>query len=164
MKSRTATIDTNLADRDEVIEAAERHGVHVVLTSVSDRELEGSSISPRSSGRILEAFVLDESRLGQAVLGSEEDPGTLERILSIISNGSFPPLGSRQFLSEGERRQLRDAMLLHAHARERRDLFITNDERAFLRHGRRAELERLLGTRILTGAEFIQFCQTLLSA
>ena len=161
MTPRTATIDTNLADKDEVIEAARRHGIHVVLTSVSDRELERSPIVPRPSGRILETFVLDESRLGQGVLGSQQDPAILERILSIISNGSFPRPGDRSHLSEGEQRQLRDAILLHAHARERCDLFVTTDERAFVRSGRRDELEHFLGTRILTSTEFIEFCETL---
>ena len=135
--------------------------MHVVLTSVSDRELYGSSIVPKSQGRILETFVLDESRLDHGVLGSGEDPVILEEILSIISNGSFPPPGKREQLSSGQRRQLRDAMLLHAHSRERRDFFVTNDKRGFVRGDRRAELEELLGTRIFTATEFRAFCGTL---
>lgn len=129
-------------------------GVSVALVSVTERELASSAVARVSADRILETAVLGESRWGQAVWGSDQQAHFLEQILRIISNGSFPAPGKRSSLSSGEARQLRDAMILAAHARERRDVFVSNDERGFVRAGRRERLEELLGTRIVTLAEF----------
>jgi hypothetical protein len=78
-----------------------------------------------------------------------------EAILAVVSNGSFPPKPSRKNLSDGQRRQFRDAMHLALHAQHRRDVFVTLDERAFISSGRRATLEQMLGTRIRTPVEAI---------
>jgi hypothetical protein len=109
---------------------------------------------------ILETLVLGESELGYAVLGSEEEPDLLEHILKIISNDSFPRPGSRDDLLPGPRRQLRDAMILLAHVREHREIFVTDDKKAFVRHGRREKLELLLSTSIMTSKEFLSFLAT----
>jgi hypothetical protein len=61
------------------------------------------------------------------VLAGDDSPPRLEAILAIVSAGSFPKPGQRVSLTHGERRQLRDAMILEAHAREGRDVFVTND-------------------------------------
>jgi hypothetical protein len=82
----------------------------------------------------------------------------LESILAIISKGSFPK--NREMLSAGERRQLCDAMIFEAHVRNCRDIFVTCDERAFVRDGRRQVLEEQFKTRILTRAEFTDFLKT----
>ena len=50
-------------------------------------------------------------------------------------------------------------MMLLAHVRAHRDLFVSNDIRAFLDHGRRDKLESLLGTRIMTAPEFLQWAE-----
>ncbi len=150
----TATLDTNVADSIEVTDSARRHGIAVSVVTLTDRELEASSIQPITAGRILETAVFDEGRWDHAAFSSELDAQLLEQVLAIISNGAFPAPAARSSLSGGQRRQLRDAMILMAHVRERRDVFVSNDSRAFIRHGRRERLEALLGTRIATAAEF----------
>lgn len=47
-------------------------------------------------------------------------------------------------------------MILDTHARERREIFVTDDKRGFIEHGRREQLESILKTRILTRDEFLQ--------
>jgi hypothetical protein len=48
-------------------------------------------------------------------------------------------------------------MTFEAHCRQRRHLFVSDDKRAFISHGRREGLELLGRTRILTSDEFILF-------
>jgi hypothetical protein len=45
-------------------------------------------------------------------------------------------------------------LILEAHAAAHRDIFVTADARAFIRNGRREQLEALLQTRILDPTEF----------
>lgn|SRR5262245_55918830 len=158
---KTVTFDTNTVDDAHLVDAARMAGFAVVQTTVTDRELESSGVySALADGdRLYEPFVLGESRLGLAVLGSDSDATTFERLLHIISNGSFPARDRRSNLSPGERRQLRDAMILSAHLRERRHIFVTNDAKGFIQAGRRELLERELGIRIMTADEFLKLCQ-----
>lgn len=150
------TLDTNLADDLELVAAAKAAGLEVSIASVTDRELEGTSFMARAPDRVIEVFVLDESPLGTAVLGGEKEGALLEWILGVVSNGSFPARGKREALSDGERHQLRDAMILEAHERSHRDVLVTNDAKGFIDHGRRAILEDRLRTRILTKSEFLE--------
>ena len=82
------------------------------------------------------------------------DDERLERIIAIISNGSFPK--DRNHLTGPQRNQFRDALILYAHVRERRDIFVSDDQRAFIRSDRRKLLETEFGTRIMTRGEFIE--------
>ena len=107
------------------------------------------------SGPIPELLVLDETPLGSGVLSGDRDADVFERVLRIVSNGSFPGPGSRDRLTAPQRRQLRDAMTFEAHCRQRRHLFVSDDKRAFINHGRREALQSLGRTRILTSDEFI---------
>jgi hypothetical protein len=114
---------------------------------------------PQDAARAIpETMVLDQSMLGFAVLGDDDAPARFEQILRIISDGSFPKLGRRDNLTEGETHQLRDAMVLEAHARERRDVLISGDRTAFIgKDGvKRTKLEALCNTRILTVDEFCE--------
>lgn len=150
------TIDTNLLPADDFIEIAKVRGYEVGIGSVTEREL-GSSNSPLNVpelGRVLELGIVGESRVGSCVVGSGSD--YLEIILQTISNRSFPKSGNRGRLTDGQRRQLRDAMILEAHAREGRDIFVTNDKKGFIDDGRREKLQSLLKTRILTREEFLR--------
>jgi hypothetical protein len=63
---------------------------------------------------------------------NEEKMSDLEAILKIISNGSFPKSGKRELLTDGQRNQLRDAIIFEAHVREKREIFVTTDRKAFL--------------------------------
>jgi hypothetical protein len=69
--------------------------------------------------------------------------------------------GQRDDPSTGERRQLRDAMILQAHARDGRDILVSDDVKAFGREGddRRRKLEALCGTRIMTVDEFCGYAK-----
>jgi hypothetical protein len=86
-----------------------------------------------------------------------------ERILQIISSGGFPPAGARDELSDGNRNHLRDAMILEAHIREGRDVFVTENTKDFIKGDRRDVLERLCQTKIVTVAEFCAEIATLAS-
>ena len=132
------TVDTNVRDHmDRIREACEGLDVEIKQTTVTSRErglpLPDPTViaetgvydeSVYDSGAVYaaepvpETFVLDESRLDEGVLGGDDSP--MEAILSIVSNRSFPPPGGRDTLTTGERRQLRDAMILEAHVREGR--------------------------------------------
>jgi hypothetical protein len=112
------------------------------------------------SAPIAETAFVGESSVGDApVVASEQTVNLLERLLEIIGDGSFPKRGERDHLTAAERRQLRDAMILEAHTRNDRDIFVTKDARGFIRYGRRAKLQRLCSTRIMTPDEFLAFCR-----
>lgn len=106
----------------------------------------------RAYACVPELGVWDESSWDEARWADERSSECLEKILTIVSNGSFPK--NRDHLSKGYVHQLRDAMILEAHSADKRMFFVTNDITAFIKHGRREKLEALLATRILTPAEF----------
>jgi hypothetical protein len=151
-----ATFDTNVADRVDLLRVAHTAGFEAFVTSVTHRELLPSDIVPAPKQLVLETAVFDESQFGGSVFGSEKDAAVLEAVLAILSNGSFPRPGMREALTDGQKRQLRDAMIFSAHARQSHDLFITDDERAFIREGRREKLQKLAGGRIMTSSEFLR--------
>ena len=105
--------------------------------------------------RVMETAVFGESPFGISVLGSEEDGEYFESVLQIISNGSFPKPGHRDHLTDGQKRQLRDAIIVCAHTRDKREIFVSDDRKAFIDDGRRKALEALLKTRILSRKEFL---------
>ena len=155
------TLDTNTVDDRRVVEAARLAGFDLAHTTVTDRELESSGVQVTfENNRVVEPFVMGESAIGVAALGSRFVADVLERLLQIISNRSFPARGGRSNLSAGERRQLRDAMILSAHIRDGRDIFVTNDRKGFIEGGRRERLETEFATRIMTGDEFLSLCGT----
>jgi hypothetical protein len=109
---------------------------------------------------VYETLTLDESRLGMAVLGGDESPSRFEAILAIIGDGSFPRRGEREELTDGQRRQLRDAMILEAHTRNGRDVLVSNDVKAFGRE-KRSKLEAVCHTKIRTVDEFCREVETI---
>src|SRR6266581_5770374 len=154
----TVTLDTNTVDDERVVKTAVAAGYDVAHTTVTDRELGTSGILPATSdrARIHEPLVLGESALGSGVLASDSDAETFERLLQIISDGSFPLSGRRDNLSLGHRRQLRDAMILCSHIREQRAIFITNDKKGFIGGGRRERIEKEFHTKVMTSEEFLR--------
>jgi hypothetical protein len=155
----TVTLDTNAVDdqtKRRLQAACAGRAVQIAHTTVTDRELEPSDIAA-SAGELKETAVWTESRWDQSVWGDEDQCARFEEILSITSNGSFPSAGMRSSLSDGEKKQLRDAMILETHTRERRTIFVSDDERAFIRGGRREKLQALCSTRIMTTEEFLHF-------
>ncbi|HZE87226.1 MAG TPA: hypothetical protein VE090_03385 [Methylomirabilota bacterium] len=180
------TLDTNQLDDEKVTvihSYAKKLGFDVKTVTVTDREIEGSSIKSLKNpvletgvwdesqwdnfvwggDSVNEAFVLGESKLGSANLGSAESASLFELLLKTISNGSFPKLGKRDNLSAGERRLMRDVMIIEAHIREKRDIFVSDDKKAFIgKTGQaRKTLEELGKTKIMTHDEFISYCKIL---
>jgi hypothetical protein len=179
------TVDTNVLDTERIArirEATEGLDVDIAPTTVTVRERPGKP--PRGeaipetavwgesrygeavwgpSPPVGETFTLGESRLGMAALGANESPSRFEAILAVISNGGFPKPGRREQLTTGERKQLRDAMILEAHAREGRDVLVSNDVRAFVGKdgSKRKTLEALCRTRIMTVDEFCSYAAEL---
>ena len=168
------TVDTNLLDEHMIAELrASTTGAMVEFATVTVNERESGGgfelyviletavweESPWDGaewgGPIPELMVLDETPLDSGVLASEADVDVLGRVLWIVSNGSFPKLGARDKLTDPQRRQLRDAMSFEAHVRHRRHVYVSDDKRAFINHGRREKLEALSGTRIFNSDEFI---------
>lgn len=177
------TLDTNLIDAVQIDQLSDRlEGTphEFAFISVTERErgfeigFAGRKVvetavwgeSPWGSlwgGPKPAPFVIGESLLAPDdaptgrydVLGDDDDGVLFEAALVIIGNGSFPRVGERGQLTEGQRRQLRDAMIYTAHVRERRHVLVSNDQRAYVNHGKRERLENLGATKIRTAAELI---------
>lgn len=152
------TLDTDVLPADDLLQAASGLDCEFAVVSVTEREVEGTRFAAHVEplGSVHETAVFGEAKFGSAVLGSQQSGETLEEILRIISAGSFPQ--SRDNLSAGQVHQLRDALILEAHLREHRDIFITGDARAFIRHGKREQLRTAFGVRILRRVEFLNAC------
>ena len=158
------TLDTNTFRMDRVSPAILkiRGGADVVVTTTTAREI-GSVYDPSLSQVQVkpELFVLDESRLATGVLVSAPDATLFERVIDAISNGSFPKPGRRATLTPGEQDQRRDAMIFCTHVREGRDIFVTDDVKAFGEEGspQRQRVSALAPqTKIMTPTEFERFC------
>ena len=159
----TITLDTNTLPLEQALRALGPVPADVKITSVTAREV-GSKWEPELSQLevLAETWVMGESQLGIAVLGSETDTDLYEKTLAAISNGSFPEGEARSQLTDPQRRQMRDAMIFCAHVREKRDIFVTDDVKAFggENTAHRQRIEALApGTRIMTLAEFERFCR-----
>lgn len=159
----TATLDTNVFPAEALVTCASRVGIAAAVITVSRREVEGSTLVEEVSAleSIAETGVFGESRFGEAVFGSGSDAQCLERALELLSNRAFPLRGNRDTLTDGQRRQLRDAMILCAHVRSGRDVLVSNDRRAFVDNGRRQAIATIFGTRVMTVAEFEQYLSEL---
>lgn len=156
-KSKTLTVDTNTVDNAEIFAAAQTAGYNVTHTSVTDREIGSAKIVRHSTGvPLLEAAVNGQSLIGSCVIARDDEKDRLSALLKIISNGSCSLDGQEK--TDGENRQVRDAMILSAHIRAGRDIFVTNDAKGFISHGRREKLASMFGVRIMTAIEFINHC------
>lgn len=162
-KPLTITLDTNTLPLEQALQALGRIPANVVITTVTAREVEGTKWGPELSvlSVIPEVWVLGESPLGVGALGSRADSDLFERTIAAIASGSFPRPGSRGTLTASQTRQMRDAMIFCTHVRERRDIFVTNDVKAFGEEGspQRQRVNELAPTRVMTLAEFERFCQ-----
>jgi hypothetical protein len=147
---RTVTFDSTSKPDDALTLRLRASGWDVAFSTVSRRELHGAEFGALK--RVPELAVWNESTWNVARWADAASSERLQRILAIISNGSFPK--QRDCLTEGQRHQLRDAMILEAHFASGRDVFVSSDAKAFIRDGRREKLEALLQTRILSPTEF----------
>ena len=151
---KSVTFDSTAKPDDPLLLKAVTAGWHVAFASVSLREAQGTDfeVELKAHERVPELGVWDESSWDEARWADERSSERLEKILIIISNGSFPK--NRAQLAHGHHHQLRDGMILEAHTAAGHDVFVTDDARAFIKNGRREKLEALLKTRILSASEF----------
>jgi len=151
---KTVTFDSTTKPNNPVVLAAVAGGWGVAFASVSLREAKGTDfeVDLKKHNCVAELAVWGESSWDKARWGDEVSSDQLEKILAIISSGSFPK--NRSNLSKGQLHQLRDAMILEAHRADRRTLFVTGDATAFINNNRREQLQVLLTTRILSTSEF----------
>jgi hypothetical protein len=146
---QTVTFDSTAKPNDPLVLKAVDGGWDVAFASVSVREADGTNFDV---SLVPELGVWDESSWDDSRWADESSSDRLESILAVVSNSSFPK--NRRQLTKGQSHQLRDAMILEAHVAAQREVFVTNDFRAFIKQGRREKLEALLQTRILTSSEF----------
>jgi hypothetical protein len=162
LQKLTMTLDTNTLGRivfSRIEGAIIGLPIELGHISVTARE-QRDAYSPLPGECIPESAICGESICGNCVV----DSGVLfEKLLKIIGHGSFPIEGKRENFSHGQRNQLRDAMILTAHVRSGRDIFVTNEKRAFVGKdgSRRQELEYICTTKIMNIYEFSQYCDAL---
>ena len=151
---RTSAQDS---ERDALAAAVPSADFEFAVVSVTDRELEASTdlAAASSVSRVPETGVWGESVWGGVVWGEPSERECLERALVIVGDGSFPQSNRSGTLTNGQRRQLRDAMIFCAHIRAKRQIFVTDDTRGVVRGGRRQNVEQSFDTRIMTRDEFI---------
>ena len=148
------TLDTSAVE-PHVFDHAAFLGYEVQVVTVTAREVEGTSFEVRleCTRHVPELAHWGEFKWGNAVWAGPNTIEVIDTALEIIANGSFPT--NRAALTAGQKRQLRDAMILEAHVRSESDLFVTGDEKAYTKHGRMEALQERLGVRILLVPEFL---------
>lgn len=158
----SVTIDTNIFPLDSLQHLAEEAGFVLEVSSVTNRELEGTDLSDsaQSLGETLETFHFGEGSWGRMVFGSIEDASDFEKILRIISSGSHPK--NRENLTPAQLNQRRDALILQSHIRSGKKVFVSNDERGFIKNGRRELFEKAFPIKIFNQAEFAAYCTELI--
>ena len=161
----TITLDTGTLKLMDALAILDGLEVDIASTTVTAREVEGTAWAAKVGQlpALQESWVLGESVLGAAVWGNEGDSDRFEQLLLLLSGRGFPKPGKRSTLTDGERHLLRDAAILSTHAREGRDLFVSDDTKAIGRPGSelRARLLSAFGIRAMTLAEFHDYADTL---
>ncbi|CAI8936373.1 hypothetical protein [Pseudomonas chlororaphis] len=153
------TVDTNIFPIADIKDLVTRAGYSLEVISVTNRELEGTDLS-EAAGELtetLETFHFGEGSWGRMVWGSVTDAEDFEKILQVISSGGYPK--DRENVTQKQINQRRDALILQAHIRSSKKIFVSNDERGFVKHGRRETLEAMFGVTIFTRLEFIEHCK-----
>lgn len=172
------TFDTNIYPINDLIPLLKEKNISYTRISVTDREMEGCSLHNCLDNKkteetgvwgesrwgeckwgpiTYETATIGESRVGECVLGRDNAVDVFETALKIVSSGTFPKRGKRDNLTRGQRNQLRDAMILATHIREKGDIFVTNDRKGFVNYGKREKIKDIFNTRIMTRDEFKVF-------
>ena len=149
------TLDSSVIDDERILTLCKANDWDLARVSITDRETEntGFHVLLEPLNKISAIFICGESKLGDDILGSKHQADVFDTILDIISTKAFPKDHSN--LSKGEKMQRRNAMILQAHIRERRDVFITIDKKAFIKGELRAKLEDKFNVKIMTVCEFL---------
>ena len=166
MDPLTVTLDTNAFNARKlacVKAAAGALPVDLVRVTVTDRELETALYTKPSEGVVPETAVWGEAQWGSAIWADETATNLLESILYAMSGDTFPAPGKRENLTKGYRTMLRDALILETHAREGRDILVSENTKQYGKAGSplRHQLENLCSTRIMTVDEFCSECDRL---
>lgn len=166
------TIDTNILGKKlahQLEMAIFSKPIDLAYTSVTGREVKDTDIEVKGN-EILETGVWDESLWDHTVWAGDSPADSsslyitkLDQLLLILSNGGFPKSGNRENLTKGQKNMLRDAMILEVHWREKRDVLVSNDLKAYIGkdESRRVSLEKLCTTKILTFEEFVLWTKTI---
>lgn len=157
----TVTVDTNILPLDDLTPLAYSAGYTLGVISTTLRELDGTDLieAARKLTQTPEIAMFGES-FWDAVLGDVEHASDFDEILHVITSGSFPPPNGRDNLTPPQRNQLRDALILEAHIRSGNRIFVTQDAKGYIKHGKRAEFEQKFGIVIFNRGEFITHCQS----
>jgi len=151
------TFDANMFPCDDLIELCDRMEWEVCRATTTDREFRDTSFSSdiETTTSANELCILNLSSVNASRLGNDELSERLKDILRILSDGSYPING--QATSDGEKRQFHDALTFEAHLANNGDIFVTNDKKAFINHGKRERLQDKFETVIMTGEEFREY-------
>ena len=157
------TIDTNIFPISDIADLVSKAGYSIEVVSVSNRELEGTDLSAEANElpEIPETFHFGEGSFGRMMFGSIQDADDFEKILHIITSGSHPK--DRRNLTPKQLNHRRDALILQSHIRAGRRIFVSNDERGFVKHCRRELLESLFSIKIYKRTEFTEHCRAIVS-
>ena len=180
MKKILVTVDTNIVNVDgkqKIRLAIAGLDIDIAETTISNRE-QGKIASKESlkevavwgesqwgnakfSGPLPEPLTIGESQIG---LSRISDSGDLfEKLLTVMWSGSFPKPGEREDLDDKQKNKLRDSLMLTTHVNVARNIFVSNDLRAFGQDesDKRKQLESLCSTRIMSLKQFVDYCEFL---
>ncbi len=151
------TLDTNVLPADDLLRSVPEGTCEFAVISVTEDETAGTgiAISLRSLERVPELLGYGQGPYGAHAYGGVPDKECCKTALTIISNGALSDPFNHATLTDGERRQQRDAVIMCTHVRDQRDIFVTNDVRGFIRGGRREQLQAAFRTTIMTRDEFM---------
>ena len=148
------TFDANMFPCDELINLCNKLGLEVYCATTTNREFNNTSFEKQleDTNASSELCLVNMSSINASRVNSSESSERLNEILRIISDGAYPKSG--QAKSRGERKQLNDALTFEAHLNEKSDIFVTNDQKAFIKFGKREKLQEKFNTKIMTENEF----------
>ena len=152
----TVTLDTSVLPADDLRAALEPKGFDFAAVVVTRHEVDGTSFeaSLEQLTTLPDKVPYGSGAYGAGLYGGPSQGACLETLLAVISNGSFPLPTAPRTLTEGEEHQLRDATIFCCHVHFSRQIFVTRDERSFIRDGRRETLQAAFRTRVMTVTEF----------
>ncbi len=151
------TLDTNTLPVEEWLTDQLRARYEFAVISVTSEETKGTSFSVQivPLEEIPKHLAFGDRAFGFGVFGGGTDKECLRKALKIISAGAFTDPERTEGLTDGQRRQRRDAEIICTHVRDARNIFVTRDATGFIRSGRRAQFESEFAVRILTPEEFV---------
>jgi hypothetical protein len=151
------TLDTGVLPADALLAAVKGRNFDFAVVSVTVAETQSTSFvaTLKPLGEVDQNVAFGAGVYGAHTYGGTPDKECLRKALEVISNGAFADPEPSDKLTDGERSQQHDAIILCTHVRDQRDVLVTTDQKAFIKGERRERLESLFHTRIMTPDEFI---------